>query len=110
MPGIGEFRHVVTVQVSHSAPDGDGGTIEVWTDVPPAWNVDIRPATVRDLERTAAATIVATATHVIHGRDRADVTIKSRVVLGGTRIFNVTGIARPMERPIDLYLFAKEAI
>jgi head-tail adaptor len=111
--GIGDFRHVGTVQAVSVVSDGGGGTIEVWTDKPPAWPIDIRPATVRDLERQTAGTTVATATHIIHGRDRVDVTVKSRIVAvieGATRIFLVTGLARPRERPTDLLLFAKETI
>jgi len=107
--GIGNFRHVGTIQAPESVPDGDGGTIETWVDRPPAWPIDIRPATVRDLERQTAGTIVATATHVIHGRYRADVDVKCRVVFEG-RVFQVTGLARPFERPINLLLFAKETI
>ena len=107
--GIGDFRHVGTVQAATIVSDGGGGTVEVWSDKPPAWPIDIRPATVRDLERQTAGTITATATHIIHGRDRVDVTIKCRIVFDG-RIFLITGLARPKERPIDLYLFAKETI
>jgi head-tail adaptor len=107
--GIGDFRHVGMIQTVETVPDGDGGMVEVWTDAPPAWPIDIRPATVRDLERQTAGTIVATATHVIHGRDRADVTVTCRLVFDG-RVFQISGLARPRERPIDLYLFAKEVI
>jgi head-tail adaptor len=111
--GIGDFRHVGTVQTVTVISDGGGGTVEAWVDSPPAWPIDIRPATVRDLERQTAGTTVATATHVIHGRDRGDVTVTSRIVAvieGQTRIFLITGLARPRERPIDLLLFAKETI
>jgi head-tail adaptor len=107
--GIGAFRHVGMFQALVSVPDGDGGMVDTWTDLPPAWPIDIRPATVRDLERQTAGTIVATATHVIHGRHRADVTVECRLVFDG-RFFLITGIARPFERPIDLFLFAKETI
>lgn len=107
--GIGAFRHVGMFQSVASVPDGDGGVTEVWTDLPPAWPIDIRPATVRDLEKRTAGTITATATHVIHGRYRADLTVLCRLVFDG-RLFQITGIARPMERPIDLYLFAKEML
>ena len=107
--GIGNFRHVGTVQGVASVPDGDGGVTETSVDLPPPWPIDIRPATVRDLERQAAGTIVATATHVIHGRYRADVTITCRLVFE-TRLFEITGIVRPYERPIDLVVFAKEML
>jgi head-tail adaptor len=87
--GIGDFRHVGTLQAITSIPDGGGGTVDTWIDLPPAWPIDIRPATVRDLERQTAGTTVATATHVIHGRYRPDVTIDARILWapGGGAVF-----------------------
>lgn len=106
---IGDFRHVVTFQKVESVPDGGGGFVDTWVDLLPVWPVDIRPATVRDLERTGAGTVIATATHVVHARYRADVNVKCRFLFEG-RIFQITGIGRLLEMPVDLYLFAKETI
>jgi head-tail adaptor len=106
---IGNFRHVVTFQGPTHEPDGDGGYIDGWADLPPSWLVVIRPATVRDLERQTAGTIVATATHVIAGRYRADVHIDAQMVFGA-RTFRITGIANPEERNINMFLFAVETL
>lgn len=108
--GIGEYRHVVTVQFPTTEPDGDGGTVEVWTNrTPPLWNASIRPATVRDLERQTAGTVIATATHVISGRYRPDIAVTDRIVLG-IREFRITGIVNPKERGIDVILLAVETL
>jgi len=108
--GIGQYRHVVRFETpGPPVPDGEGGTVESWTDLPPAWNVDIRPATVRDLERRAAGTIVASATHIVRGRYRDDVTIDDRIVFDG-RFFRIAGIANPEERDRELFLFAVETV
>lgn len=106
---IGAFRHLVRFQTLTVGPDGDGGTVETWTDLDPPWYVAIMPATVRDLERRAAATIVATATHIIRGRYRDDVKVDGRMVFEG-RIFRIAGLGSPMERKIELWLFAVETI
>lgn len=106
---IGECRHVVRFQSPTVAPDGDGGTVEAWTDLEPVWHVAIYPATVRDLERQTAATIVATATHVIHGRYRPDVKVDARMLFEG-RTFRITGVNTPRERKFETWLFAVETI
>jgi len=106
---IGEFRHLVQFQTPTTGPDGDGGVIETWVNLDPRWPVAIHPATVRDLERNAASTVVATATHIIRGRYRADVTVKARMLFDG-RTFQITGIASPKERKRELWLFAVETV
>jgi len=107
--GIGDFRHVARFQTPTTVPDGDGGTIDVWADLDPPWAVAIQPATVRDLERNTAGTIVATATHIIRGRYRPDVKVDARMLFEG-RTFRITGVASPKERKIELWLFAVETI
>ena len=107
---IGDLRHVVTFQSPQTVPDGDGGFMEVWNDLPPPWPVAIFPASVADLERRAAATVVAIATHVVHGRYRADVKVDARMIFEG-RTFRIAGVANlPNERDIDLWLFAVETV
>jgi len=107
---VGATRHRVTFQTGTTQPDGDGGTVDVWIDLaPPTWDVAIAPATVRDLERDAAQTIIAAATHVITGRYRADVTVECRMMFQG-REFRITGVKNVDERGIDMHLFAKETI
>lgn len=107
--GIGAYRHVVTFQTPTTGPDGDGGIVETWTDLDPPWDVAIQPATVRDLEKNTAGTIVATATHIIRGRYRPDVGVDARMMFNG-RTFRILGVASPNERQLELWLFAAETV
>lgn len=108
--GVGDFRHVVVFQKpGPPVPDGEGGFTDGWVDLPPPWAVEIRPATIRDLERLAAGTIIAAATHVVRGRWRADVKIDARMVFEG-RNFKIAGVKNVEERGIELQLFAIETI
>ena len=109
---FGEFRHRVLLQNPNGAPvaDGDGGYTQTWADmVPPTWQCSIEPATVQDLERMAAGTIIASATSIIKGHYRPDITVGSRVIFNGRR-FNVTGVQNPEERNITLELVAVEVL
>ena len=108
---IGEYRHRGTFQDPTAlVPDGEGGWIEGWADLdPPDWPVRITPATVRDLERVAAGTILSSATHVIEGRWRPDVSLKSRLLFEG-RIFHVTGINNVDERDMTMRLLVEEQL
>jgi SPP1 family predicted phage head-tail adaptor len=106
---IGEYRHVVQFQTPTTAPDGDGGVIETWVDLLPRWPVAIQPATVHDLERQSSGTTVATATHIVRGRYRPDVTVESRMLFNG-RTFKISGVANPKERNLELWLFAVETV
>ena len=108
--GIGAFRHLVTFQApGGSVPDGDGGFTEGWADLGAAWPVEIIPASVRDLETLTAGTVSATATHVITGRYRPDVTTAARVKFGD-RIFVITGVQNVEERGIEMRIFAEERL
>jgi len=107
---IGDYRHVVTFQTVVKSPDGDGGITENWIDLDPAtWDVAILPATVRDLERDTAGTIVAAATHIVRGRYRGDVHIDGRMLYQG-REFRITGVNNLEERGITMELFCIETL
>ena len=108
---IGDYRHVVTVQdPTGMVSDGEGGFTEGWTDLDPAtWDVRISPATARDLERVGAGTVITTATHVITGRHRPDVSTGARVLFE-RRIFQVTGLRNIDERDVTLECTAEEQL
>ena len=107
---VADYRHVVTVQSFTRTPDGGGGWIEAWTDLDPAqWDVSIVRATVRDLERVGSGTILTTATHIIEGRWRPDITLSSRLMFDG-RAFAVTGFDNVQERDRILRLIVEEQI
>jgi len=107
--GIGALRHVVVFQVPATVADGDGGYTDTWIDLDPPWFVSIRPASVHDLERRAAGTVTATATHVIAGRYRPDVGLDARMIFDG-RTFLITGVQNVDERGIDGAWFAVETV
>jgi len=108
---VAERPHRVTLQNPGPAvPDGDGGFTQTWTDlVPPALYVKIAPATAREVERLAAGTVLATATHIVTGPYHAGVTTKTRIVFNG-RVFSVTGVANPDERNVETIAICAEVV
>jgi len=107
---IGDQRHIGTFQDPAMVPDGEGGFVEGWADLDPAdWPVSITPATARDMERVASGTVITSATHIIVGRWRGDVSTKTRMLFEG-RIFHITGIINVEERDITMQLLAEEQI
>lgn len=118
---FGAFRHVVTVEEEQEVPDGEGGFTMQWVQLNPAkWHCSITPATVRDLEREAAGTVIATASHIIAGRFHPQITVKTRLTKGsrdaqgkltpGSREFNVSGVQNPEEKNESLVLMAEEIV
>lgn len=108
---ISDRPHRVTLQNPGPAvPDGDGGFTQSWTDlVPPAWSVKIAPATAADLERVTAGTVLATATHVVTGPYRPDITTLTRALFNG-RQFAVTGVSDPEERHVETIAICVEVV
>jgi len=108
---IGDYRHRGTFQdPTMMVPDGEGGFIEGWADLVPAdWPVRITPATARDMERVASGTVITSATHLIEGRWRPDVSTTTRMLFEG-RIFHITGIHNVEERDITMRLLAEEQV
>jgi SPP1 family predicted phage head-tail adaptor len=91
-------------------PDGDGGFTHTYAPlVPPTWWVEIKPATARDLERIGSGTVLSTATHLVTGRYRSDVTTQTRLTFH-ERVFSVTGRMNPGERNRELVLVCVEVV
>jgi SPP1 family predicted phage head-tail adaptor len=111
MAAIGTYRHVVTVQApTGSVADGEGGWTEGWADLTPAeWHVSISPASARDLERVGSGTVITSATHLITGRYRPDVTTATRALFEG-RLFAITGVRNTDERNVVLECTAEEQL
>lgn len=108
----GSRRHLVVLQNPDAlVPDGDGGfNAPTWSDLSPRsmW-ASIAPATVRDLERVAAGTVVSSATHLVTMLYHAQVTTQTRITFNG-RTLNVTGVANPDERNKELILACTELV
>lgn len=92
-----------------AVPDGDGGFTESWTDLPPAADAKVAPASQSALERVAAGTILTTATHVVTVPYRAGVSTKTRILLDGRRL-NITSVQDPDERHVELILVCEEVV
>jgi head-tail adaptor len=92
----GEYRHLVTFEApGDRVPDGEGGYTQSWVPL--------------DLEYTTAGTAAASATHIVRGDYRADVTTTARMVHEG-RPFQITGIANLEERDETLELVCEELL
>ena len=97
MLDIGALIHDVVLQnPSAAVADSDGGFTQTWTDLVPRWWAEIKAATARDLERVAAGTVLATATHLATMRFLPGVTTQTRIrwtdMAGGAHVANVTGV------------------
>lgn len=98
---VGALRHRVTLQTpGDPVPDGDGGYTETWTTLGARVPASVEPATARTLERIAANTVTATATHLVTVRYLPGVTTKTRVTFHDVtdRTFSVSGTHDPEER------------
>jgi len=107
----GQRRHLVTLS-NPAAPvaDGDGGFTEASSALSPAsvW-AEIKPATVKNLERVVANTVQAQASHLVTLPYHDGITTETKVTYG-TRVFSVTGIANPEERNLELVLLCQEVV
>jgi head-tail adaptor len=109
----GRRIHKVVVQVPNlgSPPSqADGDFVEDWQDEgrEPVWHVAIEPATTQAIERLSAGTSVSTASHIVTGPYRADVTTKARLLVDGCRPFNIIGRSDPGELHRELIVLCQE--
>jgi len=108
--------HRVTLQnPGEPIPDGSGGYTEGWTDLnPPTLDVRISPATAADLERVAAGTITASASHLIVGPFHPDVTTRTRLLFtdihGASHTYQVTGVSNRELRDAEMTLVCEERV
>lgn len=109
---IGDYRHRVTVQgpLGAAVADAEGGYLQVYASLTPAdWYCSIVPATQRDLERVTAGTVMASASHVVTGRYRADITTQTRLIFQN-RTLHVSSVANLEERNVTLQLVCQEIV
>jgi head-tail adaptor len=108
----GALDHRIALENPSGPPvsDGDGGFTQAWgVCVPsPVW-ASIAPATVRDLEKVAAGTVLATASHIVTMRYHPEVTTQTRVTYG-TRILNVTGVVNTDEDNLETIALCAEVV
>lgn len=109
--GSGQRIHRVTVQTpTPPTADGDGGYTQGWTDAtPPSWIVELRAASLRDLERFAAGTTLTTAAWLVTGPYRPDVTVAARLLHAG-RVLSLVRVTNVDERARELVCIAVEVV
>lgn len=97
-------------------PDGDGEYTQTWSDLVPAYLfASLEPATAGSIERLAANTIAATASHLITIPFHAQVTTHCRVLYddqwaGRVRTFNISNVTNPAEDHRQLVLGCEEVV
>jgi head-tail adaptor len=91
-------------------PDGDGGWITTWAPTdPPSRDLAIVAATQLLLEREAAGTVIATATHLMTGPWHPQVTTQTRAHYKG-RTFEVGHVVNRDERDVEMVIVATELV
>jgi SPP1 family predicted phage head-tail adaptor len=108
---INEKRTRITLQgpAGPPVPDGDGGHTQDYVDLDPAQTqAHIAPATARNLERAAAGSTLALATHLITIWYRPDVTTQTRVIVPPNRRLNVLSVTDPAGDARELALVCTE--
>lgn len=91
-------------------PDPEGNPVETWTSLTPAVvPAQIKPATVRDMERVTAGTALATASHLVTIRYHPDVTTQTQI-LYNDRILRVVSVQNPDEDNVELILACTEIV
>jgi len=109
---LGTYRHRVTVETPHAVtPDGHGGYTETWAPAdPPLWDCALLPATARALERLAAGTSLAAATHIVRGRYHPQLSTSSRLRLDDGRILLLMSVSNREERDRETIAVAAEVL
>lgn len=106
----GVRRHRVLLSTPSDVSDGQGGWVPGWADLtPPDWWVSIESPSARDLERLQAGSVISSATRILRGRYRSDVTMPTRVTFGA-RVFDVNAINTVDENQRWLELVCTEQV
>lgn len=99
-----------------SVPTGDGDYTDAWGDLnPPFVYGSLETATAGNLERFAAATIAAAASHLIRIPFHREMTTHCRIqyddpFLGRVRTFNVSNVTNPGEDHRELVIACEEML
>jgi len=107
----GERRHQVTLQgpSGPAAADGEGNWASTPAPLtPPTWQVSIIAASARELARVAGTT-VTTATHIMEGTYRADLTTQTEIVYRG-HTYYVNQVINPELRNIRTIAICTELV
>lgn len=98
-----------------SVPDGDGGYTQTLVPLSPAEVFGaIRPASVRDLERLTAGTVISQATHIVSMPFHPEITTETELRVEDfpnvDRRFSVVAVLNPNERDVESLLVCTELV
>ena len=102
----GLLRERVQIQAFTAESDSYGQPIETWAELATVWG-DVKPLASREGFTPGAGQIVATATHRVRIRYRADVDEKMRVIWR-QRILQVEAVQDPNQRMAETVLMCLE--
>lgn len=111
---IGDRQHRITLENPSGQPvpepSGEGGFTQGYADLSPsAVYARITPATVSDLERLAAGTVIASASHVVSMPYHPDVNTTTRIHFRG-RTFYVQGVINVDEMNVETIALVNEQV
>ncbi len=110
MPAGRRVHEVVLQNPAGAVADGDGGFTQTYADLTPRtlW-VAIEPATATRLERLAAGSSIASASHIVTGPYHSGVTTKTRLTFGSRTLY-VVGVVDPQERHRETVMICNEVV
>ena len=103
-PSLSSLRHRVIIEQLTNVADGQGGFTTSWTTLDTLWG-SIEP--VKSSERMHASRTEYQRSHVCYIRHRSDVTTSMRISFD-SRIFQIKGIIKPLERTFYLVMDLEE--
>ena len=108
MVTAGDMRHRASVQQDNGTErDAAGKRIEAWSEVAMRW-VEIRPLSGR--ERWQAQQVEADVDSEIRMRGMSDLAPNWRLVVNGTRVYEILHVIRPLEVSAEVRLLCREVV
>lgn len=102
-------QHQIMLQTPGSAaPDGLGGYVRT-NAVLATVMAQVVPASARDLERVAANTVIATASHIVTFPYVAGVTTQTEILFKGRTLY-VRGVQNVNEADVELIAICEEVV
>lgn len=106
----GKLRHRVEIQVPSKSENPQGETVQGWTSIGMEWAaIEAISKKTHGGEGFVAAQVLATYSHMMTMRYRADVGPRCRILFG-QRIFNVSSVDNVDQRNISLTVYVDEEV
>lgn len=109
MNGAGALDQLVTIQRRTATPDGGGGVVEAWADLPINPRVWADPQPLYGKEGVQDGARNATGTWLFKIRNRTDLTEQDRIVWDGD-FYNISQIKRRGGRELYLMIEAVRGV